>query len=1204
MLSLVCALLCVLALVACNGNKTDKSFQNAEFVQYRKKVTAVLKDNGVFVNDLDEQQSNSAATKSKTASPLAATFPDNSNTIHDIILNAGSEENYAGAKSDRDDIFGQTFYISLILGDAISSYHNENKLYGNVVYFEQWNQYFEVVKNGDIDLLLCYTPATESANESFLTMELDFKSATNYSFTCIQRWSNQSIYCYGNSQKQYFRVSRDFTTDDNYIYYMPDDGEGYYCKSENAVKECYDFVKDTVESVDAAPIKALPSRLKYSVTEEQGTKTLEKYFGNTGPSINEPHGMIYNEIGGFKFGDWYNAFDEKIITIPAECEYLYEGFSIQDNTDSVEKVVIPSTVKGIVSYYNQETGEAYDTPQIIDLDELSKDDFNQLKIWFLHVDCDNYNRSKKLQEITVESGSTYFKEGKGNLYTASGKLLYLADQSLGTTFSVADHDHDMLNNILNEVKEGNYKFLLSDITTLNVTLPFNNPEFMYITENMPKLDTVNLDGTIGNDDWFDWEITVSGNITINIDIESYDRDCWHGPGLFRIVHRNEKDAHIALNIKQICPIPDISSNSSLAKYQTITLPVSKQTYEWIFGETLYEQDFANYVYAQNKGDFILLDTGGGIALTPDFTATELTVPETYYGKEITYIEIDFETIGNKSLRLTVPYGIEIGFQLSGGCIFDNDKFVIVCSENYEDFIRRFDYYYNHEAYDITFTVVCADQTSLVRIGRNNSPYVATVELNGVTTTFKVPKQLGAYDYGVIVLNKKIDFDENLVYFIEDESGALRRLSPEFVYIYDDETGETEQYQYRLSVPLSRDSRYVLYTHEAGVFEYAVENEEYECALTIKINLVAGAEAVEQDAVITSGRVAGYPIFIEDYGIDVPEGDEDNFENILGVRCELFNAFELPIEKDADNIKRIRIKLVLDKYDRLSVVFVDSPYKTVAVTLCDGSTLEYKLTFDEYLPFDATEWKIEDGYAYYIEWHSEDFSGSSVYSEPIRLENGKLHPRGESVILKRVAFFENKPFALSGENYDIAGTLSLTKDSSDYTYKLSYSISGTVEGEALSVNSSTEYFWQTISYKIDMPDIWLGDIYWDEDIYLSLKTAIDEDGNLSVIGFEPLRRLECSYSESLSGVGRLYYWSLYIYGNTANLDYTVYDDGKPAGKYFADALEIREFTESDREGAIVIEDRYNKFYVYLQKTVNPDGSLSFGYVSYTKESNAL
>lgn len=42
-LSLVCVIVCVFGLAACNGgnnnngNNTDKSFQNAEFVSYRKK---------------------------------------------------------------------------------------------------------------------------------------------------------------------------------------------------------------------------------------------------------------------------------------------------------------------------------------------------------------------------------------------------------------------------------------------------------------------------------------------------------------------------------------------------------------------------------------------------------------------------------------------------------------------------------------------------------------------------------------------------------------------------------------------------------------------------------------------------------------------------------------------------------------------------------------------------------------------------------------------------------------------------------------------------------------------------------------------------------------------------------------------------------------------------------------------------------------
>lgn len=50
-------IVCCVALLACdpNNDNVDKASQNAEFVSFRKKIVTILKDNGIFVNDLDNK---------------------------------------------------------------------------------------------------------------------------------------------------------------------------------------------------------------------------------------------------------------------------------------------------------------------------------------------------------------------------------------------------------------------------------------------------------------------------------------------------------------------------------------------------------------------------------------------------------------------------------------------------------------------------------------------------------------------------------------------------------------------------------------------------------------------------------------------------------------------------------------------------------------------------------------------------------------------------------------------------------------------------------------------------------------------------------------------------------------------------------------------------------------------------------------------
>ncbi len=140
-LSLVCVIVCVFGLAACdggnnnNGNNTDKSFQNAEFVSYRKKIVTIMKDNSIFVNDLDANQNvktRNQNTAVKTAAASTVAFNDKTPSVSGIADIMVKQE-YLADSDDFDFTIKQTFGItlgmSLCIGDGISYYFNETSFF-------------------------------------------------------------------------------------------------------------------------------------------------------------------------------------------------------------------------------------------------------------------------------------------------------------------------------------------------------------------------------------------------------------------------------------------------------------------------------------------------------------------------------------------------------------------------------------------------------------------------------------------------------------------------------------------------------------------------------------------------------------------------------------------------------------------------------------------------------------------------------------------------------------------------------------------------------------------------------------------------------------------------------------------------------------------------------------------------------------------
>ncbi|MCM1546662.1 MAG: hypothetical protein NC033_06490 [Clostridiales bacterium] len=1184
------------ALAACSGGNgggggtVDKSSRNADFVAYRKKVVSVLKDNGIFVNDLDGASSRQASVPTA----VTASYTENKSQIAQIIEDANATEDYQSAKDQRDSIFEQSFYISLVIGDALSNVYGVQFFYDIPVYFDAWGQYFEVVKSGDKDLVRCYAPAQDGNSESVLTMELDYKSAGDYSFTAMQIWDDQKIYAYGNSQKEYFMVCRDTgANNNNFMHYMPQDGVGYFCNDESAVSQCYELIKGEVEALDSAPIVALKDRNQYSFTEKQAQDALDKYFKQSDISA-VGKGLQVNVMGGKQVATAYFADGETTVEIPDGTQYIAEQFLIEDKTDAVTSLKIPSSVKAVVD------GEG---------NEIAPEEFFRILV--------NTNEKERvLSSVTVGSGSTLFKADAGSLYTADGELVYLANSPL------SEFSFDIFKNseVVRYFEDGLYTRVFDNIHELTLDAnAFNglqlniDPSRIMEKLNLTSLTVTDESGMAGG---FALDLKLSADLTINVALThsesgfSFVLDNVSGGKRNVTVNVNEfaLDAFLGVIPKQPEKFADdtvdgIAPDGSIFTTFNINVP---RDYFYFFMDRQVERDTLNSVInlqpSENEAQFDSFSIRDKdeyadpktviLGLADEITASEITVPAEIFGYTVNGFIFDLQPLSGKSVRLNIPQSVNPSIsEREGGVQFNNEDFILHYEGNFDELKSMLSAFDRDEESDIIFTAECADKTALLKLGYkynaenpDNYPYKATINYNGASKEFKLPETFDQY----VELNiaEQFELEDTRAYYLVDAENNV--FKPNYV-----DGGAL------FSVPANSDLEYDLVSYECGITSFDLDDTENSYSLSVTAVFTREQFAPVQ-AVITDGTVIGKPLYIEPH--EKPDGATDNIDEIEGVHCCLFEEFELPLENDG-NILNIRVKIIPTGGGELKLVYISEVRREVTVELCDGSRLNYTVFEGDGIPFDETEWKIEDGYAYYLEYTQQY---GDIAQRELCPENGMIYRYADNLTLKRIALFDGKPFALIGDNYNITGTVSVKRAADGLYGYATYTIDGTVCGEQI-INDYFNGTMNNMSVWVQPGDtLFLVQGSWDEMVNWTLLTQIDGEGNLTVTGFKAEPYFNCYYSND----GHI--CALTVENGEAKLSYTLLDGDNmpvPDGEYYDVPVELREFTEGDRADAetlwdYALDEEGNTvivtLYVHIEKTVNPDGSLSFVYVSYTKE----
>ncbi|MGN0813536.1 MAG: hypothetical protein ACI4MQ_08530 [Candidatus Coproplasma sp.] len=1178
--AIVCGIVCMFGLVACGGSnnppdETDKASQNAEFVEYRKKIVTILKDNGIRVNDLDaDKDAEGNNEKTTSASKLNAYIArtNGKEAIKETVLADGNKQNdIESIISMREELFEQSFYISLYVGDALVDYFGQKTIYDIPVSVGTWNQYFTLVNKNNKDYVYCYSPKFYGEKDGYITACVDFSSQNNYSYTFIQFTEDLSdaLYVYGNSQKEFFSVSYSSENpNNNYLYYAPNNNEGYV--SYNSVSDCLDGVRSEFEAFSIADIKSTMD-FRYAISNDQLTELTNKYFGKTG-SFDGVH-FVRDEYDndylfkGKKIIEGYYARDEKSVELPKDEEYyLLNDFLVRDQTGLVQELIIPQNIIGIVSWdYDEEN------PNKDYFDYYVETSINDLRINLYRDLGEGNGVYEPFEKFTVREDSPLFSSGSGHLKDKNGKIVLAANAPLETfDFSIK----------FNEEME-KYDKVFASVNTLNVDNDIDQINACEtLTSKMPALTEINVTNEC-NKKCFEGDLifNIYNPITINIYITSEDEDFW-SRNSYRLIPNENEGVSVTVNMKDVCPIPDMTLDNMFEKYITVNTPMSRNIYYAMFGMPN-ENGNMSYNFSQDEDtDFELTNINeynktATLHLSENFKSTEITVPTQYYRYTILHFEVDAKYVAKKPLKLTVSKEMEFSFIISqDSCKFSNEKFIICYDGTIDELKDKIDaeYWSEKANCDIVFTAECSDSIETIHMGLRYNPNAIkiTITFNGDTEDF----------YGLSYGNSFIRLDVNNVW----------ELSSDFAYILvgEEDTYVSNLYDEKITFLIpSQDADYTLCEVQNGIKEYRLTDlqEDYDISLTVNYPSNGCSEI---EAVITSGTVLGKPVYIEEQEDIPPEdiSDEERFWFLQGVRCRLFNEFNLRLGTDEENLTNVSVKIVMDKNGELKLVYCQKVKYDVTITLCDGSQLKQTLRLDDKLSFDAETWKIESDYVYYLTYFSYGYENRCY----LDTDCTEIDILSEDISLHRVALVEDKAFEfVEGDDF-VSGTLSVKYDESYGRHIIFITASGNIKGYEFSDKKVNCNIWDNKNYIVYFYIYDQGEIRELFTVLLHWETAAD--GNITITDAEFINEVYIQYSSSdiLCNV-------TIKNDRVATVFYRNGNDEEPT---IVSDIAVSNITDAQLDKAQVIESEEYRYLIYIDVEISDDGDLTINGVYYKKE----
>lgn len=412
---ILCALLlalCCIFLIACDpdGSNFDKASQNKEFVSFRKKIVTILKDNDIFVNDLDKSVAKSGG--GSEYAQATSLYADGGKSAIDKVAEIMMKDGY---KSNEDydfalkQIYTIALQMSICVGDGMLNYFDEKEFFNIPVYFPDMD--IVITENGNKTCMYGYQKTSDSV-EHIQKIEVVFNAENDYYFTVTEPTGDwmvtgdtaDSVYFYGDSNKRFLMLRSGYEA----IY--ASNGEDFYQTTDKkTLEDCLDALGSDVFEYDVAEYRKIKDNVKHTFTSEQVSALMDKYFKDVQSSTeNRPSEFMYENFGGKNVLIGYYAGEgESEVVIPSNVKYISERFSIEDIQGSVKTLTVPASVTAIIDDNgNTQTDASY-----------------------VNFALHRQEGEVLLQNITVAQGSSLFKSGSGHLRLKNGVCIYAVDKA-------------------------------------------------------------------------------------------------------------------------------------------------------------------------------------------------------------------------------------------------------------------------------------------------------------------------------------------------------------------------------------------------------------------------------------------------------------------------------------------------------------------------------------------------------------------------------------------------------------------------------------------------------------------------------------------------------------------------------------------------------------------------------------------------------
>jgi len=1079
---LIVALLLIVAissvlLAACDKSDTaDKASNNKQFVSFRKKIVTILKDNDIFVNDLDNTASKtpSRANIVKTAAPLYS--DGNVADIYNILV----KDEFAAEDGDYEfglkQVYAIALQMSLCIGDGLINYFGEKEIYNIPVYIPCLNMVITEQDNKISVYSYQLVDYDGKQYEDLMKIDIVFNSETDYYFTVTETggdWivssERNDTYFYGNSQKQFLMLRAGYEA-----VYSPNGQDFYETSDGKVVAECEGAVGD-VFSLNAAEYRKIESNVMHRFTQEQYQTLNDKYFKDV-QSSSQPREseFIYDEIGGkHVLMNYIAANGETEVVIPSDVKYISERFCVEDMQNSVKSLVIPASIEKIIN--------------VDDGSELK--DFSCVRFELMAQE------GKKLfQNITVKQGSKLFKAGQGHLTMNDGYVLYAVDKAL------TDLDIDVLTRAVMQERDG-YKYKnLYKITSSEVTIDSsridtvverykcsleNLLDLLMKIFNNSSIDTYNIniyvkayndyeDPNAGGYGGLNMTLNLKSDVTINVNFGECGKNDMESLNVV-LVNSSSTKRNVAVNVKGFSYLTDLNvgpkqpetekdgenyvSNDKI--FTTFNLDVPEFYYEGLCNGRLQRDEKNSTVNFDEKiseqyrniaiGNAEVSGAGASFTCTLYITndvrdGDVIAIPSQLFGLSIQQIYVDADAVADKSVTVNLPdFGDmfdKVEFYSSSNeqsVTFNNPNFVISGNCEWDLLKSRIANYDSNANFDISFTLQGSDRTELVQTGWKYGDGNPDNEVH--QARFWLDEQDFSVSYsrrqGVEILEQ---CEQGYAYFAYTRKytyGWQGEGQINILNLYRNEQGQLSCAYDEIDRDFGKDDNdFILVKHAIGTANLTVRGDRLG-VMDTEFEVVFDKKVVDGKTYFTAKIIDGqlsdsekrYIVYDNAVGISLFEYVDCNFTR---------SDYDYDYETEQEILIRSELGcsgLMFLCAQSEIVILRDYTYVDKNITAHIGGEIFSKTVRvnedEQYIKFNVDDWGLKDvdNYAYFVINNSVDLSAQTRKEIAIVREGGSVYAIWQDRLLY--------DFIL--EKYKLGASEETYNDGKSYSLKISMNI---------------------------------------------------------------------------------------------------------------------------------------------------------------------